>query len=210
MSLQLAARYRAWRGGHELGRGPADWMCTASGLQYFPANPRVEDVRIEDIAHHLSRLCRYTGAIRAEHYSVAEHSWHVSYAVPEPFAFMGLMHDAPEAYTNDLSRPLKRSLPDYKRIELLNWRVICECFNLPIVLPDEVHDGDVAVYLAERPVLMPPLPAFDPYNLTGKRAKLQIYGWAPNKAREMFLLRFKELWLPHMDHARARNLELYP
>jgi hypothetical protein len=168
-------------------------MVTFSGVQYFPANPRAEDIRILDIAHHLSRICRYTGAIIPEHYSVAEHSVHVSYMVPHEHALAGLLHDAPEAYLNDLSRPLKRSLPDYRRLEEKNWRAICEVFGMDVELPECVHEADVRVYLAERAAVMGPLPVGEEYagNLTP--APVTILALAPNKAKRLFLNRYYEL-----------------
>lgn len=38
-----------------------DWIQTYTGRQFWPMNPRQEDVCIEDIAHALSMLCRYNG-----------------------------------------------------------------------------------------------------------------------------------------------------
>lgn len=174
-----------------------NWMCTFSGVMYWPSDPRVEDVRIVDIAHHLSRICRYTGAVKVEHYSVAEHSVLVSHMVPPEHALDGLLHDAPEAYCNDLSRPLKTSLPDYKKIEERNWRVIAEKFRLTPVLPECVHVADIRVYLTERAALMPPhdedvgLAVYDP-------APVTIRALAPNAAEKLFMERYYELtrWWP--------------
>lgn len=39
-------------------------MNTASGLPVWPADPRPEDIRIEDIAGALSRICRYNGHLK--------------------------------------------------------------------------------------------------------------------------------------------------
>ena len=174
------------------GRGPADWMCTFSGVQYFPANPRVEDVRIADIAHALSMLCRYTGHTR-RFYSVAEHSVHVSHIVPASLRLAGLMHDAPEAYMNDINRPLKRSLPDYKAIEDRNWAVIAKKFSLPSVLPAEIHEADVRVYLTERAVLMPPLPVYEALGSGLSPAPVKILSLEPGAAKRLFLDRYYEL-----------------
>jgi len=171
--------------------GIYDWMCTYSGVKYYPAAPDPRDVRIVDIAHHLARLCRYTGAIKTEHYSVAEHSVHVSYCVPPEMAFLGLMHDAPEAYINDINRPLKRSLPDYANIEKLNWVAVATKFNLPLELPPEIHAADVRVYLTERDALMPPMPGDTGYN--GERAPVKILALAPNAAEYLFMQRYYEL-----------------
>lgn len=172
------------------GRTKADWMCTFSGVQYYPASPRAEDVRIVDIAHALSMLCRYTGHC-SKFYSVAEHSVHVSHVVPPDLALLGLMHDATEAYVNDLSRPLKRSLPDYRKIEALNWYAIAEKFNLARHLPREVHDADIAVLLTEQAALMPRLPAEQ--GVSGEAARVHILAVSPPIAEKMFLQRYYEL-----------------
>lgn len=54
-----------------------DWMQTFSGIQFYPLDPRVEDVRIEDIARALAMQCRYNGHV-TRFYSVAEHSVRVA------------------------------------------------------------------------------------------------------------------------------------
>jgi hypothetical protein len=37
------------------------WIQTASGLPFWPLNPRAQDLNIDDIAHAISMKCRYTG-----------------------------------------------------------------------------------------------------------------------------------------------------
>ncbi|KKL86801.1 hypothetical protein LCGC14_1941060, partial [marine sediment metagenome] len=49
-----------------------DWIQTASGTKVWPLDARVEEILLSDIAHHLSNLCRFTGACR-KFYSVAQH-----------------------------------------------------------------------------------------------------------------------------------------
>lgn len=39
------------------------WGCTASGRRYWPADPRAEDICIEDIAHALAHQCRFGGHV---------------------------------------------------------------------------------------------------------------------------------------------------
>ena len=42
-----------------------DWISTFSGKQFWPCDPRPEEIDIADIAHHLSNLCRFTGAVKS-------------------------------------------------------------------------------------------------------------------------------------------------
>lgn len=83
-----------------------EWMQTYTKRRFFPLDPRSEDIEIMDIAHHLSNICRFTGATLT-HYSVAQHSVMVSRLVKPKLALFGLLHDAPEAYIGDIGRPLK-------------------------------------------------------------------------------------------------------
>lgn len=96
------------------GRGP--WFLTASGRQFFLADPRPEDVCIEDIAHALSNICRFGGHCRI-FYSVAQHAVLVSRLVAPKHAYLGLHHDDAEAYTGDMIRPLKKLLRDFRHVE---------------------------------------------------------------------------------------------
>lgn len=106
-----------------------DWFLTYTGRQFWPLDPRPEDICIRDIAHHLSLCCRFNGACRV-HYSVAQHSIMVADILPAPLKFYGLMHDATEAYVGDMVRPLKRNLPEYQRVEELVWNAIVQKFEI--------------------------------------------------------------------------------
>ena len=97
-------------------RGP--WMQTASGGRFWPLDPRHEDIHIDDIANGLAQCGRYNGQRQIDkYYSVAEHSVLMTrYAVEHfqhwpPSAYLAcLMHDAPEAYINDLNRAMKKAM----------------------------------------------------------------------------------------------------
>ena len=78
-----------------------NYIFTQSGKSINIEHPCMEDFVIEDIAHGLSNLCRFSGQTQ-EMYSVAEHSFNVASIVPTQFQIYGLLHDAAEAYLNDL------------------------------------------------------------------------------------------------------------
>jgi uncharacterized protein len=116
----------------------------ASGGYFDLANPRPEDVNIEDIATGLSNICRYNGQLPdGKWYSVAEHCVlcydYCSSAVQhysKPWLLKDvLLHDAAEAYCGDVSKPLKNLLLEssdvYERIENSITNAIKLALNLP-------------------------------------------------------------------------------
>lgn len=106
---------------HRPGRpGPHD-METFTGRYVNVIDPDPADIVIEDVAHHLANICRYTGACR-RNYSVGEHAVLVArkleeMGAPIPVILAGLHHDDSEAYLNDQGRPLKQNLREYRRFE---------------------------------------------------------------------------------------------
>jgi 5'-nucleotidase len=174
-------------------RDPNGWMWTYSGKQYWPLDPRLDDVCIEDIAHGLSMLCRYAGQ-STYFYSVAEHSILVSLMVPPELALEALLHDATEAYLSDVVRPFKKGLLDYKHWEHLNDEVIRERFRLPLSEHYLVKEADSNILHTEYRMLMKPFPThlwssipgvFDP--------NVRLFLWPPAQAEIAFLNRYGAL-----------------
>lgn len=93
------------------------WITTYTGKKFHFLDPQPGEIDIKDIAHALSLTCRFGGQCR-EFYSVAEHSIRVAEIVPEKYKLLALLHDASEAYMPDLPRPMKASLPEFKKMEL--------------------------------------------------------------------------------------------
>jgi len=123
---------------------------TFTGIFFDPFNPRVEDVRIEDIAHALTMQCRFGGHVR-KRWSVAQHSLMVSDLCPEHLKLEGLLHDASEAYLTDLPRPIKHHplLSSYRGLEADLEYAISKRFDLSWPMPDEIKAADNAVLVAE-------------------------------------------------------------
>lgn len=126
---------------------------THSGQYVNLLNPDPETILIEDIAHSLSNICRFTGATY-KHYSVAQHSVFCSVVINTEFAMEGLMHDAAEAYLNDLAKPLKLLLPEYCKIEDNFMQVIAQKFGLVYPFPECVKETDEYALRYEYNLLM--------------------------------------------------------
>lgn len=166
-----------------------DWMQTVSGGQFWPYDPRADEIFIYDIAVALSNECRYCGHVE-DHYSVAQHSVYVSMCVPPKYALQALLHDAPEAYCKDIHRPMKRGLSGYAGVEHNVWLAVAERFGLEEELHPSVKEADEAVGLAEALQLLV-TPKVE-WALQGTKvpADIEIELMTPRQARAMFLTRF--------------------
>jgi 5'-deoxynucleotidase YfbR-like HD superfamily hydrolase len=175
-----------------------NFMHTFSGKMFRYLKPDPEDVCIEDIAHGLSQLNRFVGQT-TKPYSVAQHSVLVSQTCPKEFALYGLLHDASEAYTNDVCRVLKLSpgMGIYKWYENLAMSAVCKKFGLPEKEPAEVKTADLVLLLTEKRDLFKNtcLWAVNKYDGTShlEPLKKKIRPWTAEEAEEKFLDRFTQL-----------------
>lgn len=109
-----------------------DYIITRTGVKFRPLEPVGEDLRIEDIAHSLSLLCRANGHY-SEFYSVGAHCLNcydeaVARKETARVKMACLLHDATEAYISDITRPVKKYLDEYQKIEENLSNVIYEHF----------------------------------------------------------------------------------
>lgn len=115
-------------------------------------DPKEQSIKILDIAHALSNLCRFIGQCD-RFYSVAQHSIHTSLMVQtdDPkIELMALLHDASEAYIGDVSSPLKQLLPEYQEIEKNIQSAIMSKFGLPSELPEQIKEVDLRMLATEK------------------------------------------------------------
>lgn len=192
-------------------RSDGEWIQTYTGRQFWPLDPRPEDVCIEDIAHALALKCRFTGHTKV-FYSVAEHCVRMSHIVPAELAMAALLHDAAEAYLPDVARPVKRHcgfyLPEQSRrvlegrfasfdeVEARLMVAIVDGLTLPrcvAQMTDELKTADLVMLATERRDLMapPPRPWIERENI--KPLGEQIRPWSPYIAELMFLDRFSDV-----------------
>lgn len=191
----LRARTREDRETQSQSRGEeaarhGDWMQTATGRQFWPVDPRADEIEIEDIAHALAMQCRYAGHCM-RFYSVAEHSVLLSRAVSAENAMWALMHDASEAYLVDVPRPLKPFLPGYREAEDAVMRAVAERFGLSPDMPREVKvaDGRILADEAGQNMATPPVP----WAYTGEPLGIKLQYWSPEEAKRHFLNEFEAL-----------------
>lgn len=172
-----------------------DFFRTVSGRKFWPLDPRLEDLDIEDMAHSLAYQCRFAGHTDT-HYSIAEHSVRGSYYLDtceEAFAF--LLHDSPEAYLVDLPRPIKRTGLFgwlYCKYEEQLWRLIARYFGLPLETTLKIKVVDNRMLATEKR---------DVRKLAGNTQNTEgnypypeiIEPWSAERAKIEFIRRFDEL-----------------
>lgn len=121
---------RGRAGGEEMSRGL--WVPTYTGRKFMLGESGRGDpdqICLTDISHSLSNICRYLGHLK-RFYSVAEHSFRLSYLVPKRAEVVALMHDAHEAYVGDYPWPVKQLLPDYQALETVVAHRVLSGFGL--------------------------------------------------------------------------------
>ncbi|MES0319987.1 HD family hydrolase [Citrobacter sedlakii] len=166
---------------------------TLSGKQFDYINSTIDDIDVEDIAGALSNICRFAGHL-PEFYSVAQHSVLCSQIVSPEFAFEALMHDAAEAYCQDIPAPLKALLPDYRQLEKRTDQLIRLKFGLPLEESPVVKYADLTMLATERRdldiddsipwVMLEGIPPTDLF---------EIHPLRPGQAFGLFINRFNEL-----------------
>lgn len=167
----------------------SNFLQTYLGQRFYPLEPRAEDVNMTDISHALSMQCRYAGHCIV-FYSVAEHACHMyDYArrrFDDPIvSWWALHHDDSEAYVNDLIRPVKNELPEYKVIENGVMDVICERYGAPKEMPAIVKALDNRIIEDERKNMMPMdwgVDRLEPLGIT-------LQCWSPKRADAEFMMR---------------------
>jgi hypothetical protein len=175
-----------------------DWIQTYTGRQFWPLAPRMGDVHIVDIAHHLAGIRRYTNATNRP-YSVGEHCCHIARQLlldygSRELARAGLLHDASEAYTNDMARPLKiqDQMRPFREMERGIQECIYQRYGLPAVEDPRVRIADMRMYATEVRDLMQP--QHHEWRITEQPYGFEVKSpWTEQHTRGHFLRMFYDL-----------------
>lgn len=176
-----------------------DGIVTYTGGVCHPTHPTRDEIRLEDVAGQLSRICRFTGAV-SEFYSVAQHCVLVSKLLPFEYKLIGLMHDTAEAYMGDIAKPWKSQLTNYKEIEDQLLNTIFKALELPYTadLPPIVKQADWMALAWEQKRFMPETDYWPHMLSDGDLKRLErryggLIALEPEKARVAFLETYKGL-----------------
>ena len=174
-------------GGHD------GWLQTFTGRQFYPGDPRLEDIVLEDIAHALSLSCRFGGHCRA-FYSVAQHSVLVSRICPPAVARWALLHDGSEAYLCDIPRPVKQlgAMRPYRELERVIQQLVYDRFGLGGPEPRAVKIADHQALATEHRALFD-VPIVEGWFAGAPPVDVVVIPLAPGAAEQVFLTRCQEL-----------------
>ncbi len=196
-------------------------MTTFTGFQVDPLNLNPNFVFIEDIAHALSNLCRYTGHTK-RFYSVAQHSLVVMAALREvqlrsntpieaPAMNHGLadalLHDISEAYLGDMASPLKHSghMGVYVEAEKSMDRVLDYKFGRNPGTHAVIKGCDWVALKIEKSLLMHAGPLDDKLAMLRNSVWMTSLDLSPSQAKYKFLEAFHGLF----DTIQEGHVETY-
>jgi hypothetical protein len=163
----------------------------SSGKKFDVISCTLDEIEIEDIAHGLSNICRFTGQIPV-FYSVAQHCIEMSYYAPESVRLEALMHDASEAYLGDVSKHLKETIGlPYKAVEddlmvkiATKFAFAWPCPTVIKVLDHDMLETEFKQVWRKRD---PSIPSY------GVELPVKLRPMTPTLAKEIFLSRYEAL-----------------
>lgn len=195
----------------EVGQKPTAFGCInntiklRSGSYFDFLDPQPDQFTLDDIAGALSKICRFGGQID-QFYSVAEHSVHCALvAFGDELSIEAcqavMMHDAAEAFTGDMVKPLKVMMPDFKVVEQRVERAIERKFGIDLrAHTDVIREIDHGMLIAERHRLFE-----SPDNVTwtgedqARKLRVSFNLWSPADAEIAFIALARELGIEELS-----------
>jgi 5'-deoxynucleotidase YfbR-like HD superfamily hydrolase len=185
----------------------SDWIETQSGQKVWVIEPTPDTIRIDDIAHALSLLCRFNGHCKRL-YTVGEHLLLCDKIYRRRFGknplerLQLLLHDSPEAYLGDVTRPLKAAMPQYKLWESQMEKTIYQALNIPPPTKEttlRIKQVDDIALLTERRDLLSK--SGHTWTIKGKPDPKPIKRRKPKATKKQFLKLFYKLLNQLKNHA---------
>ncbi len=169
------------------------WVELVSGTRFYFESPTDDMIHPEDVAHSLSKLCRYNGHTK-RFYSVAEHACVMSdWVIKQPWAtprdgLTALHHDDPEYIIGDLITPIKVTMPQFKKLEIVLSQALAHRFMTEWPFPDWIKETDNRIIKDERRSIMNlsinewGIEDLEPLNvkfmpISGRSSKLMAWQW---------------------------------
>lgn len=173
---------------------------TCTGGIFYPLDPRVEEINLQDVAHGLSHKARFTGHTKF-FYSTAEHAVRVSECVRKLGGtlmqqFVGLHHDDSDAYIPDVPTPLK-VLPEFQFFREVEKKIEYACYERFGCIVDDysvVKKADMILLLTEKRDLMPKVNQnWGKFDAEPIPSPYRIRPWSPERAKQEYLHQHKML-----------------
>lgn len=173
-------------------------ILTTDGAYFDFLAPDPTVITLNAVARGLANICRFGGQCRS-FYSVAEHSVHVSHAVPPEHARWALLHDAAEAFIGDMVKPLKMMLGDYQAVEERVEAAVAEAFGLDGPMPEAVKAADRAMLRVEQQAVMGNRDDWawtEEWDIARFGRMPVVAGFLPDRAYRLFVGRAQDIGLP--------------
>lgn len=173
-------------------------IVTYTGKTFDLINPSPNMICIEDIAHALANICRYTGHV-SKFYSVAQHCVLMAESDLPGNSLVRLLHDSAEAYIGDISRPWKQNLhvADFNRpISIHESGILYNisiALGFSIIINLDIKEADNRMMATEIRDLMRYNAEFDPIINNYKPLPDKIISWEPLYAESRFLQAYYNL-----------------
>lgn len=118
---------------------------TVSGNKLSLIDPCPSKIRMRDFVTGMSMIPRFAGQAKA-HINVLQHSILVALLCPEGEEYHGLMHDTPEGYIGDVSKPFKvmPEMAGYCTVEKRLTEVMAQIYGFPSQKTPAVAYADAA------------------------------------------------------------------
>jgi hypothetical protein len=182
------------------------WIQSRDGHAIDLIKPDLSLLTIEEVAHSLARINRFSGHTRTPRgYSVAQHSCLVSEHLPPDLQFEGLMHDAHESIIGDISSPVKWALEHLGGGAALDELDDIAMIAVAARWPDPkrsmpigkthplVKEQDMRACVTERRDLMGDVQA-KPWKVPAEPWPEKIVAWSVDDAEDSFLHIFRQLY----------------